>query len=89
MHHKIRTQNDSSWECQAGTAAKVSKAKLNTSAKEVEKSSEKICSHQTQKWEQYKQAIATTQCSKKKIEYIINIACKRYIENAMKHRFHS
>ena len=36
-----------------------------------------------------KQAIATTQCSKKKFQYIINTACERYIENAMKHRFHS
>ena len=26
---------------------------------------------------------------KKKIQYIINTACERYIENAMKHRFHS
>ena len=43
MHHKIRTQNDSSWECQAGTAKKASKAKLNTSAKTAERSSEKIC----------------------------------------------
>ena len=42
MHHKIRTQNDSSCECQAGTAANVSKAK-NTSAKAVERSNEKIC----------------------------------------------
>ena len=42
MRHKIRTQNDSSWECQAGTAKNLSKAK-NTSAKAVERSSEKIC----------------------------------------------
>ena len=28
MRHKIRTQNDSSWECQAGTAENVSKQKL-------------------------------------------------------------
>ena len=42
MRHKIRTQNESSSECSEGAASNVSKAK-NTSAKAVERSSEKIC----------------------------------------------
>ena len=41
MRHKIRTQNESSSECSEGTARNVSKAKT-TSAKAVERSSEKI-----------------------------------------------
>ena len=42
MRHRTRTQNESSSECSEGTASNVSKAK-NTSAKAVERSSEKIC----------------------------------------------
>ena len=88
MHHKIRTQNDSSWECQAGTTKKASKAKLNTSAKTAERSSEKIC-YTKHKSESRISRLLLLLVLQKKNEYMINTACERYIENAMKHRFHS
>ena len=58
------------------------------SLKAVEKSSEKIC-YTKHKSENSISRLLLLLSAPKKIEYIINTACERYIENAMKHRFHS
>ena len=59
----------------------------NTSVKAVERSSEKIC-YTKHKSESRISRLLILLVLQKKIEYMINTACERYIENTMKHRFH-